>query len=67
MVTRASSSAPVWRPKTLGLKGESLGNVHFAIDDLANPDSYEQDDHVAIVGMEKAAMDAHQRSLRVPQ
>lgn len=28
----------VWRPKTLGIKGESLGNVHFAIDYLANPD-----------------------------
>ncbi len=27
----------VWRPKTLGIKGESLGNVHFAIDYLANP------------------------------
>ena len=25
----------VWRPKTLGVKGESLGNVHFGIDYLA--------------------------------
>ena len=31
----------VWRPKTLGVKGESLGNVHFAIDYLANPDAYD--------------------------
>ena len=40
----------VWRPKKLGIKGESLGNVHFAIDYLANPDSYELGDTVAIIG-----------------
>ena len=30
----------VWRPKKLGIPGESLGNVHFAIDYLVNPDVY---------------------------
>lgn len=30
----------VWRPNSLGIKGESLGNVHFAIDYLCNPAVY---------------------------
>ena len=54
----------VWRPKTLGIKGESLGNVHFAIDYLANPDSYDLGDHVAIIGMGNSAMDVARTALR---
>ena len=27
----------VWKPNTLGIKGESLGNVHYAINYLSNP------------------------------
>lgn len=30
----------VWRSMTLGVKGESLGHVHFAIDYLANQNAY---------------------------
>ena len=54
----------VWRPKTLGIKGESLGHVHFAIDYLANPDSYELGDSVAIIGMGNSAMDVARTALR---
>lgn len=54
----------VWRPKKLGIKGESLGHVHFAIDYLANPDSYELGDHVAIIGMGNSAMDVARTALR---
>ena len=54
----------VWRPKTLGIKGEFLGNVHFAIDYLANPDSYDLGDHVAIIGMGNSAMDVARTALR---
>ena len=54
----------VWRPKKLGIKGESLGNVHFAIDYLANPDSYELGDTVAIIGMGNSAMDVARTALR---
>lgn len=54
----------VWRPKTLGIKGESLGNVHFAIDYLANPDAYELGDTVAIIGMGNSAMDVARTALR---
>lgn len=47
----------VWRPKKLGIKGESLGNCHFAIDYLANPDAYDLGDSVAIIGMGNTALD----------
>ena len=54
----------VWRPKTLGIKGESLGNVHFAIDYLANPDVYELGDTVAVIGMGNSAIDVARTALR---
>lgn len=54
----------VWRPKTLGVKGESLGNVHYAIDFLANPDAYDLGDTVAIIGMGNTAMDVARTLLR---
>ena len=54
----------VWRPKTLGVKGESLGNVHYAIDYLANPDAYDLGDTVAIIGMGNSAMDVARTVIR---
>ncbi len=54
----------VWKPKTLGVKGESLGNVHFAIDYLANPDAYDLGERVAIIGMGNSAMDVARTALR---
>ena len=54
----------VWRPKTLGVKGESLGNVHFAIDYLANPDAYDLGDRVAIIGVGNSAMDVARTVIR---
>ena len=54
----------VWRPKTLNIKGESLGNVHFAIDYLANPDVYNLGKKVAIIGAGNAAMDVARTALR---
>lgn len=54
----------VWKPKKLGVKGESLGNVHFAIDYLANPDAYELGERVAIIGMGNSAMDVARTALR---
>jgi len=54
----------VWRPKTLGVKGESLGNVHYAIDYLANPDAYDLGDTVAIIGMGNSAMDVARTAIR---
>lgn len=54
----------VWRPKTLGVKGESLGNVHFAIDYLANPDAYNLGDKVAVIGVGNSAMDVARTVIR---
>lgn len=54
----------VWRPNTLGVVGESLGNVHYAIDYLVNPDGYELGDKVAIIGAGNAAIDVARTAIR---
>jgi len=54
----------VWRPKKLGIIGESLGNVHFAIDFLANPSAYNLGQDVAIIGAGNTAMDVARTILR---
>lgn len=54
----------VWRPRSLGVKGESLGNCHYAVDYLQNPDSFELGDRVAIIGAGNSAMDAARTAIR---
>lgn len=54
----------VWRPKKLGVEGESLGNVHFAIDFLANPTSYQLGENIAIIGVGNTAMNVARMILR---
>ncbi|HCP15584.1 MAG TPA: dihydropyrimidine dehydrogenase [Peptococcaceae bacterium] len=54
----------VWRPNKLNIKGESLGNVHYAIDYLTNPDSYELGERLIIVGAGNAAIDVARTALR---
>jgi glutamate synthase (NADPH) small chain len=54
----------VWKPKTLRIKGESLGNVHFAIDYLKNPDVYDLGDSLTIIGAGNVAMDVARTALR---
>lgn len=48
----------VWNPKTLDIKGESLGNVHYAIDYLKSPDTYDLGRKVCVIGAGDVAMDA---------
>ena len=48
----------VWNPKTLNIKGESLGNVHYAIDYLKSPQVYNLGKKVAVIGAGNVAMDA---------
>ena len=48
----------VWNPKTLNIKGESLGNVHYAIDYLKSPNVYNLGKKVAEIGAGNVAMDA---------
>ncbi|MBQ8698494.1 MAG: NAD(P)-dependent oxidoreductase [Schwartzia sp.] len=53
-----------WRARRLGVKGESLGNVHYAVDYLQNPDAYELGDTVAIIGAGNSAMDVARTAVR---
>ncbi len=54
----------VWRPNTLHIKGESLGNVHYAINYLQNPDVYHLGSRVIVIGAGNAAMDVARTALR---
>jgi len=54
----------VWVPNALHIKGESLGNVHYAIDYLSNPDVYSLGDELIIIGTGNAAMDVARTARR---
>ncbi len=46
------------RPNRLGLLGETLGHVHYAIDFLKSPDAYRLGRKVVVVGAGNVALDA---------
>lgn len=52
------------KPRKLGLLGETLGNVHYAIDYLRSPDSYHLGDHVVVIGAGNVAIDAARMAMR---
>lgn len=52
------------KPRSLGIKGESLGNVHFALNYLANPKAHHLGKKVAVIGVGNAAMDVARTALR---
>lgn len=54
----------VWNPKKMRIKGESLGHVHYAIDYLKNPDVYEFDGRVTIIGAGNVAIDVARTAIR---
>ena len=54
----------VWRPKKLGIQGESLSNVHFGIDYLLNPASHNLGKSLSILGMGNVAMDVARTAFR---
>lgn len=54
----------VWRPHSLGIKGESLGHVHFAINYLKNPDVYSLGKNVIIIGAGNTALDVARTVVR---
>lgn len=54
----------VWKPKRLGIKGESLGHVHYAIDYLKSPEVYNLGNKVCVIGAGNVAMDAARTALR---
>ena len=54
----------VWRPYKMGIKGESLGNVHYAIEYLRNPAVYSLGKRLAVIGAGNVAMDVARTALR---
>ncbi len=54
----------VWKPNTLNIKGETFGNVHYAINYLNNPNVYNLGDKVTIIGAGNAAMDVARTAVR---
>lgn len=48
----------VWNPRKLGIQGESLSHVHYAIDYLRSPSLYDLGDNVIVIGAGNVAMDA---------
>ena len=52
------------KPNRLGLLGETLGHVHFAIDFLKAPTAYELGKTVAVIGAGNVAMDVARSALR---
>jgi len=53
-----------WRPSKLGIKGESLGHVNFAIDYLKSPDVYRLGKSLIIIGAGNVAMDVARTAFR---
>ena len=47
----------VWKPKAMGIPGESLGHVNYAIDYLVDPDVYDLGDNLVVIGAGNSAMD----------
>lgn len=54
----------VWRPSRLNIQGESLGNVHYAIEYLRNPDVYRLGKRLAVIGVGNVAMDVARTAFR---
>lgn len=54
----------VWKPRSLGIKGESLGHIHYAIDYLKNPDSYNLGNSLCVIGAGNVAIDAARTAIR---
>lgn len=54
------------KPNRLGLLGETLGHVHFAIDFLKSPRAYDLGKTVAVIGAGNVAMDVARTAVRQP-
>lgn len=55
------------KPNRLGLLGETLGHVHFAIDFLKAPKAHELGKNVVVIGAGNVAMDAARTALRMAE
>ncbi|MGL5088459.1 MAG: NAD(P)-dependent oxidoreductase [Cetobacterium sp.] len=48
----------VWNPKPMRIKGETKGDIHYAINYLVSPESYRLGKRVLVIGGGNVAMDA---------
>ena len=58
-------STGVWNPKPMGIKGETKGDVHYAINYLISPESYHLGNNVLVIGGGNVAMDAARTAKRM--
>ena len=56
--------AGLWRPKSLHIKGETLGHVAFAINYLASPKAFRLGERVIVIGSGNSAMDCARTAIR---
>lgn len=56
--------AGLWKPNKLNIKGESLGNVSYAINYLASPEAFRLGERVMIIGTGNSAMDCARTAVR---
>ena len=56
--------AGLWKANAMHIKGESLGNVAFGIDYLANSKAFRLGDDVAVIGVGNSAMDCARTAIR---
>ena len=56
--------AGLWRPKTLHIKGETLGHVAFVINYLASPKAFRLGERVIVIGSGNSAMDCARTAIR---
>lgn len=57
-------STGVWKPRKMDVKGESLDNVHYAINYLKSPHLYNLGRDVVVIGAGNVAMDVARTSIR---
>ncbi len=56
--------AGLWKPRSLHIKGESLGHVAFAINYLANPKAFRLGERIIVIGSGNSAMDCARTAVR---
>lgn len=55
----------VWNPRPLRINGETMGHVHYAVNYLKSPESFNLKDRVVVIGAGNVAMDAARTAKRM--
>ena len=56
--------AGLWKPRSLHIKGETLGHVTFAINYLACPEAFRLGERIIVIGSGNSAMDCARTAIR---